>query len=69
MIISFAEGEVDAETAFKIIGKFAEEYLGKDYEAVYSVHDNTEHIHGHIIFNSVSFLTGKKFRYEKGLHA
>ena len=66
MIISFAEGEVDAETAFKIIGKFAEEYLGKNYEAVYSVHDNTEHIHGHIIFNSVSFLTGKKFRYEKG---
>ena len=66
MIISFAEGEVDAETAFEVIGKFAEEYLGKDYEAVYSVHDNTEHIHGHIIFNSVSFRTGKKFRYEKG---
>ena len=66
MIISFAEGEVDVETAFEVIGKFANEYLGKDYEAVYSVHDNTEHIHGHIIFNSVSFRTGKKFRYEKG---
>ena len=41
MIISFAEGEVDAETAFEVIGKFAREYLGQDYEAVYSVHDNT----------------------------
>ena len=66
IIISFAEGEVDAETAFSIIGRFAEEYLGKGYEAVYAVHDNTSHIHGHIIFNSVSFRDGKKYRYEKG---
>lgn len=66
MIISFAEGEVDAETAFEVIGRFAKEYLGQDYETVYSVHDNTEHVHGHIIFNSVSFRTGKKYRYEKG---
>lgn len=66
MIISFVEGEVDAETAFEVIGKFAKEYLGQDYEALYAVHDNTEHIHGHIIFNSVSFRTGKKYRYKKG---
>ncbi len=66
LILSFAEGEVDAETAFEVIGRFAKEYLGKDYEAVYSVHDNTDHIHGHIIFNSVSFRTGRKYRYEKG---
>lgn len=32
----------------------------------YAVHDNTEHTHGHIIYNSVNYLTGKKFRYEKG---
>lgn len=66
LIISFAEGEVDAQTAFEVIGRFAKEYLGQDYEALYSVHDNTDHVHGHIIFNSVSFRTGKKFRYEKG---
>lgn len=66
LIISFAEGEVDAQTAFEVIGKFAEEYLGQDYEALYAVHDNTEHIHGHIIFNSVSFRNGIKYRYKKG---
>ncbi len=65
-MISFIEGEVDAETAFEIIGKFAKEYMGMDYEALYAVHDNTDHIHGHIIMNSVSFRTGKKYRYEKG---
>ncbi len=66
LIISFVEGEVDADTAFEVIGKFAKEYLGKDYEALYAVHDNTDHIHGHIIFNSVSFRDGRKYRYKKG---
>jgi len=66
LIISFEEGKVDARTAFEVIGKIAKEYLGEAYEAVYAVHDNTDHIHGHILFNSVSFLTGKKYRYEKG---
>ena len=66
IIISFKEGEVTAKTAFEIVGEFVHEYLGKDYEAVYVVHDNTAHLHGHIILNSVSFATGKKYRYEKG---
>ncbi len=66
LIISFVEGEVDAKTAFEIIGRFAKEYLGQEYEVLYAVHDNTEHIHGHVIFNSVSFRTGRKYRYEKG---
>lgn len=66
LIISFAEGEVDADTAFEVIGRFAKEYLGNDYEALYAVHDNTDHVHGHIIFNSVSFRNGLKYRYKKG---
>jgi hypothetical protein len=66
LIISFEEGEVDAQKAFEIMGNFAKEYLGDGYEAVYTVHDNTDHIHGHILFNSVNFQTGMKYRYEKG---
>ena len=65
IILSFAEGEVDAAAAFEITGKFAREYLGSDYEALYTVHDNTDHIHAHIIFNSVSFRTGNKYHYKK----
>ena len=66
LIISFEEGEVAPDTAFEIIGKFVQEYLGERYEAIYTVHDNTAHVHGHIIFNSVNYVTGRKFRYEKG---
>ena len=66
LIISFQEGEVDADTAFDITKRFVKEYLGDVYEAVYAVHDNTEHVHSHIVFNSVSFVDGKKYRYSKG---
>ena len=66
IILSFKENEVNPDTAFEITQRFVEEYLGKSYEAVYVVHDNTEHVHSHIVFNSVSFVDGKKYRYEKG---
>lgn len=66
LIISFKEGEVSPDTAYEITGRFVEEYLGQQYEAVYCVHDNTAHVHSHIIFNSVSFVDGRKYRYEKG---
>ena len=64
--ISFEEERLNPAVAFEIVGKFVDEFLGTGYEAVYAVHDNTAHTHGHILFNSVNCITGKKFRYEKG---
>ena len=66
IILSFKEDEVEPDRAFKITQKFVAEYLGDAYEAVFVVHDNTDHVHSHIVFNSVSFVDGKKYRYEKG---
>lgn len=66
IILSFKEDEVNPDTAFEITQKFVAEYLGSCYEAVFVVHDNTAHVHSHIVFNSVSFVDGKKYRYEKG---
>ena len=65
-IISFEEDNIDDDTAFKITERFAKEYIGDDYEVIFSVHNNTKHKHGHIIFNSVNIKNGKKYRYEKG---
>ena len=66
IILSFKEDEVEPDRAFEITQKFVAEYLGSAYETVFVVHDNTDHVHSHIVFNSVSFLDGKKYRYEKG---
>lgn len=65
-ILSFEKGEVTEETAFQVMGEFVEEYLGEDYEAVYAVHNDTDHIHGHLIFNSVCCTDGRKYDYPKG---
>lgn len=65
-IISFNPGEVTPDKALQITDEFCRRYLGTDYETVFSVHDDKEHIHSHIIFNSVSVADGHKYRYEKG---
>ena len=65
-IISFKKQEVRPETAMEITQKFVERYFGDDFQCLYATHDNTEHVHSHILFNSVSWCTGKKYRYEKG---
>lgn len=66
LIISFEEKECDEDTAMKVIQEFVQEYLENDYEVVYAVHNNTDHIHGHIIWNSVRFTDGYKYHYKKG---
>lgn len=66
IIISFAPGEATEEQALDIVERFAKEYLKDNYEAVYAVHNDKKHMHGHIVFNSVSFTTGIKYEYKKG---
>ena len=66
IVLSFKPGEADEDKAYEIAGKFARQYLGTRYEVVYSVHNNTECVHAHIVWNSVSFVDGRKYRYEKG---
>ena len=66
LILSFPEGEADPDMVFELTQKFVDAYLHDEYEAVFAVHDNTKHLHSHIIFNSVSFKEGRKFHYKKG---
>ncbi len=61
VIISFSpEEKVTAEQAMYVREHFAKDVLGNDYEAVYAVHTDREHMHGHLIWNCVSMTTGKK---------
>ena len=67
VIISFSpEEKVTAEQAMYVLEHFAKAVLGDDYEAVYAVHTDREHMHGHLIWNSVSMTTGKKYNSPKG---
>ncbi len=67
VIISFSpEEKVTEEQAMYVLEHFAKDVLGDDYEAVFAVHTDREHMHGHLIWNSVSVTTGKKYNSPKG---
>ena len=67
VIISFSpEEKVTVEQAMYVLEHFAKDVLSDDYEAVYAVHTDREHMHGHLIWNSVSMTTGKKYNSPKG---
>lgn len=65
-VISLESGEGNAENMLEIMRRFAEEFLNGEYEAVYSVHNDKNHLHGHLVFNSVNMITGRKYDYKKG---
>lgn len=66
VIISFSpEEKVTVEQAMYVLEHFAKDVLSDDYEAVYAVHTDREHMHGHLIWNSVSMTTGKKYNSPK----
>ena len=60
IIQSFQPGEVTPEQALEIATAFAQEHL-PGYETVIGVHVDKNHIHAHLIFNSVNADTGEKY--------
>ena len=60
IIQSFKPDEISPELAHEIAKRFAADHLA-DYEVVIGVHVDKEHIHAHMIFNSVNQVTGRKY--------
>ena len=65
-IISLDKGEGNSDVMMDIMADFCREYLGESYEYVYAVHTDREHMHGHVIFNSVNRMNGLKYHYKEG---
>lgn len=59
-ILSFSDEIKDAKEVYKvgldIMNKFFNEY-----QTIFAVHEDTDNLHIHFVFNSVSYLTGKKW--------
>ena len=60
VIQSFRPGELSPELALEIAREFVREHL-PGYQAIIGVHTDREHIHAHIVFNSVNQFTGEKY--------
>ena len=68
LVQSFAVGEVSPELAHQIGLEFADRLLGGHFQAVVSTHLNTKCIHNHIVWNSVSMKTGRKYRSNERIY-
>lgn len=59
-IQSFKPGETDKETAHQVGKEWAEKFLDGNFQYILTTHIDKDHIHNHIIINSVG-LNGKKY--------
>lgn len=58
---SFPLDEVTPEEAHRIGIETAKRMWGDEYQIVVTTHLNTDNVHNHMVINSVSFKTGRKF--------
>ena len=67
-ILSFPPTEyITPETAMKVTEDFCRELLGDDdFLYLYTIHVDRQHLHAHIVFDSVSRVDGRKFHSPKG---
>lgn len=64
-VISLKPGEGTPEIMYDIAMRFAKDALHGEYEAVVAVHTDRNHLHAHIVINSVNMVTGYKFQCHK----
>lgn len=65
LIQAFAPGETTPEQAHQIGLDLCERVLQGKYEYVLTTHIDKGHLHNHILFNNVSFETGKAYQSNK----
>ena len=65
LIQAFQPGEVTPEQAHEIGMELAKEILGGKYEFVLTTHIDKDHVHNHLIFNTVSFADHKHYHSNK----
>lgn len=66
-IISFPKDDRVTIDKVKLVAEeFCNELLCGQYEYVYAVHSDHEHLHAHIVFNSVSCIDGLKYHSPEG---
>lgn len=65
-VISLKPDEGTPEIMYDIAMRFAKEAFHGEYEAVVAVHTHRNHLHAHIVLNSVNMVTGYKFQYKNG---
>ena len=62
---SFKPGEISPKLCHEIGVMTAKAMWGDRFQIIVTTHLDKDHLHNHFIFNSVSFVDGKKYNYSK----
>ena len=60
-VVSFALHELNEPKIADEIGRRIAEFIGQEYQTLYAVHENCNHLHIHIVSNAVSYIDGHRF--------
>ena len=60
-ILAFRPDETDDTELVNVIAQQVMYWLGQRYQVIYAVHEDTEHLHVHFIFNPVSVVDGQRY--------
>lgn len=64
-VLSFPPEELDDPEVVYEIACHVARFIGRDYQIVFAVHENTDNLHIHFMQNSVSYTTGHKYSGSK----
>lgn len=67
-VVSYPPSELDDPDDVDAVAEEVLKYIGQKYQALYAVHEDTRNLHFHMMFNSVSYLDGSKYRGTKKEH-
>lgn len=65
-IVSFGADEVRDPAVANEIALQVAAFVGRRYQVVYAVHENTENLHFHLVHNSVSYVDGQRYYGTRG---
>ena len=65
---SFRPGEITPEECHRLGVELARRMWGADYQVIVATHLDRDHLHNHLVCNSVSLIDGKKFNCNKGAY-
>lgn len=61
-VISFGKEDLQSTKILPEIAQKIAAYIGSEYQTVFALHEDTENLHIHFVFNAVSYIDGKKYR-------
>lgn len=64
-VLSFYPREVYCSHVLQAVAERICSYIGNNYQVVYALHEDTETMHIHFVFNAVSYVDGHKYHGDK----